>query len=105
MSEDNENFNDMSFRSPRKDGTPVNTMSVILYYIGWLIIGLGLITGLVLATDYHQFILPQFLLWAGPCMISGIFFFALGEIVKQLTIINHRLHDQTFSSDGEQEKS
>ncbi|MFS0672048.1 hypothetical protein [Ornithinibacillus sp. 179-J 7C1 HS] len=83
------------------DGLPENKIASALFYVGWIMIGAGVLAGLFLGIDdssYMTEFLPGiFFICVFSGLISGLTFIGFGEVIKQLFHLNIRLHRKGYS--------
>lgn len=76
-------------------GLPENKIASALFYLGWSVIGVGLVAGLLMGIDdsgYRtEFYFPTFAIYTFSGLVSGAIFIGFGEVIKQLFNLNIRL--------------
>ncbi|UOQ86290.1 hypothetical protein [Gracilibacillus salinarum] len=104
MTEEFKEFDDFSRHQVKRlyDGTPVNWVATLLAYAGWIIFAAGIISAIFVSMNTVDHAILVFIMYASAGTVTGLGLVGIGEVIKQLFIINYRLKEHGYSFNKEQ---
>ncbi|UOQ47147.1 hypothetical protein MUN88_13795 [Gracilibacillus caseinilyticus] len=104
MTEEHNEFNDFRRHQVKRlsNGTPVNWISTLLTYAGWIILTAGAVLSLFVSMNTPNNSFFVFIIYASIGTATGLGLVGIAEVIKQLFIISYRLKEHGYSFDKEQ---